>query len=291
MIDYLVYILLPQILHGLVWGIVIAFIALGLTIIFGLMDVVNFAHGEFYMLGAFFGYSLIFLVNDFWIALIMAAVAVALLGVLVEMLMLRRLYGRDSIFHLLLTFGLGMIFREAALLIWGGETRRVETPVTATVEILGMTYPVYRLVILGVGILVLIGIWYVLSKTETGATIRAASQDRQMSWALGINVPGVYTLVFAVGAALAGFAGFLMSPIYFVYPTMGVDAILRAFVVVIVGGMGSLMGALAASIMIGEIESLASLWISPTWAETLVFVALIITMVVKPSGLFGASER
>lgn len=290
-IDYLIYVLMPQILHGLVWGMVIAFIALGLTIIFGLMDIVNFAHGEFYMLGAFFGYSMIFVINDFWLALIFAGIAVGLLGVLVEMLMFRRLYGRDSIFHLLLTFGLGMIFREAVLLIWGGETRRVDVPVTATIDILGMTYPVYRLIILGIGTLVLIGIWYVLAKTESGASVRAASQDRSMSWALGINVPKVYTLVFATGAALAGLSGFLMSPIYFVYPTMGIDVILRAFVVVIVGGMGSLIGALVASIMVGEIESLASLWISPTWAETLVFVALIVTMVVRPSGLFGKSER
>lgn len=289
--EYFLYILLPQVLHGLVWGMVIAFIALGLTIIFGLMDIVNFAHGEFYMLGAFFGYSISFVIHDFWISLFLAAIAVGLLGVLIELLMFRRLYGRDPIFHLLLTFGIGMIFREAALLIWGGETRRVDLPVTSTIDFLGMTYPVYRLAILAIGTLVLIVIWYILSRTASGATIRAASQDRQMSWALGINVPRVYTLVFAVGVALAGFAGFLMSPIYFVYPTMGIDVILRAFVVVIVGGMGSLLGALVASIMIGEIESLASLWISPTWAETLVFVALIITLVVKPSGLFGKAER
>ncbi|MBI5604668.1 MAG: branched-chain amino acid ABC transporter permease [Deltaproteobacteria bacterium] len=291
MIDYVVYVLLPQMLHGLVWGTVIAFIALGLTIIFGLMDIVNFAHGEFYMLGAFFGYSLLFVIPNFWGALLVAAIAVGLLGLLIEIFMFRRLYGRDPIFHLLLTFGLGMMFREAATLIWGGETRRVDVPITNTIDVLGMTYPVYRLLILVIGIVVLIAIWYVLSKTETGAMIRAASQDRLMSAALGIRVSLVYTLVFACGAGLAGFSGVLMSPIYFVYPTMGIDAILRAFIVVIVGGMGSLMGALVASIMIGEVESLASLWISPTWAETLVFIALILTMILKPSGLFGKAER
>lgn len=291
MIDYMVYVLLPQMLHGLVWGTVIAFIALGLTIIFGLMDIVNFAHGEFYMLGAFFGYSLLFVIPNFWGALLVAAIAVGLLGLLIEIFMFRRLYGRDPIFHLLLTFGLGMMFREAATLIWGGETRRVDVPITNTIDVLGMTYPVYRLLILVIGIVVLIAIGYVLSKTETGAMIRAASQDRLMSAALGVRVSLVYTLVFACGAGLAGFSGVLMSPIYFVYPTMGIDAILRAFIVVIVGGMGSLMGALVASIMIGEVESLASLWISPTWAETLVFIALILTMILKPSGLFGKAER
>jgi branched-chain amino acid transport system permease protein len=277
LVDYIVFVLAPQILHGLVWGIVIAFIALGLTIVFGLMDIVNFAHGELYMLGAFFGYSLLFLVHNFWI--------------LIEVIMFRPLYGRDPIFHLLLTFGIGMIFREGARLLWGGETKRVDVPIAGAVDILGVTYPIYRLMILGIGILILIIIWFALNKTETGAIMRGASQDREMSSALGINVTRVYTLTFATGAALAALAGVLMAPIYFVYPTMGIDAILRAFIVVIVGGMGSLTGAVVASLLIGEVESLASLWISPTWAETLVFVALIITMIVKPTGLFGKAKR
>lgn len=291
MIDYIVFVLAPQILHGLVWGIVIAFIALGLTIVFGLMDIVNFAHGELYMLGAFFGYSFLFLVHNFWVALVLAMIALGLMGILIEVIMFRPLYGRDPIFHLLLTFGIGMIFREAARLLWGGETKRVDVPIAGAIDILGVTYPIYRLMILGIGILILIIIWYALNRTETGAIMRGASQDREMSSALGINVARVYTLTFAAGAALAALAGVLMAPIYFVYPTMGIDAILRAFIVVIVGGMGSLPGAVVASLLIGQVESLASLWISPTWAETLVFVALIVTMIVKPSGLFGKAKR
>lgn len=291
LIDYIIYILAPQIIHGLVWGIVIALIALGLTIVFGVMDVVNFAHGEFYMLGAFFGYSLLFIIHNFWLAIIMAGIAIGLMGFLIEMAMFRPLYGRNPIFHLLLTFGLGMILRETARLIWGGETRRVEVPVMGAIDFLGITYPLYRLMILGIGILILVGIWYIFTKTEAGATLRASSQDRQMSWALGINVARVYTLTFVTGVSLAAVAGVLMSPIYFVYPTMGIDAILRAFIVVIVGGMGSLAGAVVASLLIGQVESLASLWISPTWAETLVFVVLIVTMVVKPTGLFGRTGR
>jgi branched-chain amino acid transport system permease protein len=255
------------------------------------MDVVNFAHGEFYMMGAFFGYSLLFIIHNFWLAILLAGIAVGIMGFLIELAMFRPLYGRNPIFHLLLTFGLGMILREIARLIWGGETRRVEVPVTGAIDFLGITYPLYRLIILGIGILILVGMWYALTKTEAGATLRASSQDRQMSWALGINVTKVYTLTFVVGVALAAVAGVLMSPIYFVYPTMGIDAILRAFIVVIVGGMGSLAGAVVASLLIGQVESLASLWISPTWAETLVFVVLIVTMVVKPTGLFGKAGR
>ena len=291
LIDYTIYVLLPQILHGLVWGIVIALIALGLTIVFGLMDVVNFAHGEFYMLGAFLGYSLLFLVHNFWAAILIAGIAIGLAGILVEALMFRPLYGREPIFHLLLTFGMGMVLREVARVIWGGVTKRIEIPVAGTVDFLGMTYPLYRLIILGIGIIILVGIWYALTRTEAGATLRAASQDRQMSSALGINVAKVYTITFAGGVALAAIAGGLMSPIYFVYPTMGIDAILRAFIVVIVGGLGSISGALVASLLIGEVESLASLWISPTWAETLVFGVLIVTMVIRPSGLFGRRGR
>lgn len=278
-------------LHGLVWGIVIALIALGLTIVFGLMDVVNFAHGEFYMLGAFLGFSILTVVPNFWFAILLAGLAVGLLGILIEILMFRPLYGREPIFHLLLTFGLGMIFREAARLVWGGDTKRIDMPVSGTIEFLGMIYPLYRLIILGIGILILFSIWYFLTKTEAGATLRAASQDRQMAAVLGINVEKVYTLTFAGGVALAAIAGVLMSPIFLVYPTMGIDAILRAFIVVIVGGLGNIVGAVVASLLIGEVESLASLWISPTWAETLVFGVLIVTMVIKPSGLFGGTKK
>ena len=210
---------------------------------------------------------------------------------MIEILMFRPLYGRDPIFHLLLTFGLGMVFREAARLIWGGETKRIDMPVSGAIEFLGMIYPLYRLIILGIGILILFSIWYFLTKTEAGATLRAASQDRQMAAVLGINVEKVYTLTFAGGVALAAIAGVLMSPIFLVYPTMGIDAILRAFIVVIVGGLGNIVGAVVASLLIGEVESLASLWISPTWAETLVFGVLIVTMVIKPSGLFGGTKK
>jgi branched-chain amino acid transport system permease protein len=291
LIEYLLYVILPQLLHGLVWGTVIAFIALGLTIIFGIMDIVNFAHGEYYMLGAFMGYTVMSVIPNFWIAVPVAVASVALLGLFTEFVLFRRLYGREPIFHLLLTFGLGMMLRETAQLIWGGDTKRIEAPVAATIEILGAVYPVYRLIILGIGIFVILLIWHVLRRTEMGAKIRAVATDRTMAWALGIKVPLIYTAVFVGGVALAGFAGILMSPINFVYPTMGADVILRAFIVVVIGGLGSIIGALVASLMIGEIEALASIWISPTIAETLVFIILIATMIFKPSGLFGKSER
>jgi len=285
------YVLIPQIIHGLVWGTAIAFVALGLTIIFGIMDIVNFAHGEFYMVGAYAGYSILIVIPNFWIALPVAIISVALLGFFVEFFLLRKLYGRDPIFHLLLTFGLGMIFRETAKFIWGADVRKIEAPFQAVIEFLGTPYPVYRLFILVVGIALFIAVWFILYRTEIGATIRAVAQDRTMAWALGIKVPLIYTLVFVVGVMLAGFAGILMSPINFVYPTMGIDIILMAFIVVVIGGLGSIIGALFASLMVGVFEAVASIWISPTIAAMLVFVMLIITMLVKPSGLFGKAQR
>jgi len=273
--------------HGLVWGMSIVLIALGLTVVFGLMGVVNFAHGEFYMLGAFFGYTMLFLVPNFWVGLVVAAVFVALVGLGTEYFMFRPLYGRDPIFHLLLTFGLGMIFREVARAIWGGITKRVLPPLAGSLDFLGITYPIYRLVVLGLTVGILIVVWILLNRTQTGALIKAASMDSTMLSALGFNVPMVYTLTFSGGALLAAISGVIMSPIYFVYPMMGLDAILRAFIVVIVGGLGSIKGALVAGILIGEIESISSIWISPTIAETLVFVMLIIILILRPSGLFG----
>ncbi|MFZ3047748.1 MAG: branched-chain amino acid ABC transporter permease [Desulfatirhabdiaceae bacterium] len=287
----LITILLPQLLHGLVWGMAIALIALGLTIVFGMLDVVNFAHGELYMLGAYFGYVIIQVSHNFWLALCISVVGMGVIGIIIEVILFRPLYGRDSSFHLLLTFGLGIIFREIARLVWGGNTLRVDMPISTTVNFLDMTYPLYRLFILGISILFIGAIIYIFNKTEIGSTIKAAAYDRQMASSLGIDVRKLYTIVFCAGAALAALSGVLMSPIYFVYPTMGIDAILRAFIVVIVGGMGSVLGAVAASILIAEVESLLSLIISPTMAETMVFGVLIASMILKPDGLFSKTGK
>jgi len=251
------------------------------------MGVVNFAHGEFYMLGAFLGFSLLFVIHDFWMVMLMAAAGTGIFGMFVEKFLLRRLYGRDPIFQLLMTFGLGIFMREVVRAIWGGLTRRVDPPVSGAVEVMGVMYPSYRLVVLAVGVMCIFVIWWVLHRTRAGVMLRAACQDRQMSVALGVNVDRVYGLTFTIGICVAGMCGFLMSPIYFVYPTMGVDAILRAFIVVIVGGMGSLIGAVVASLLVAQVEALASLWISPSWAETAVFSVLIVTLIVRPTGLFG----
>jgi branched-chain amino acid transport system permease protein len=287
LLDFILYVLTPQVLHGLVWGMTLVLASLGLTVVFGLLGVVNFAHGEFYMLGAFFAYTTLFLIPNFWVALVVAGVFVAILALAIEFFMFRRLYGNDPIFHLLLTFGLAMIFREVARAIWGGITKRVLSPVPGSVEFLGITYPTYRLVVLCITVGIFIAIIIFMSRTQMGSVIKAASLDSTMLSALGFNVPIIYSLTFVAGAILAAISGVVMSPIYFVYPLMGLDIILRVFIVVIVGGLGSIKGAFIAGILIGEIESISAIWIPPSMAETLVYVMLIVILILKPSGLCG----
>jgi branched-subunit amino acid ABC-type transport system permease component len=290
LIDYLIYVILPQVLHGLVWGTVIAFIALGLTIIFGLMDIVNFAQASttWWEPSGVHGHERH---PEFLDSRASRSSCVAVLGLFTEFILFRRLYGRDPIFHLLLTFGLGMMFREAAQLIWGAETKRMEVPVTATVELLGTVYPVYRLLILGIGICVILSYGICC---DIQARARRSGRWPRKDDGLGAGNQGPADLYVGLRRRCRScrVRGDTHEPINFVYPTMGVDVILRAFIVVVIGGLGNVMGALFASLLIGEVEALASIWISPTIAETLVFVILIITMIVRPAGLFGkAGER
>jgi len=287
MLDFLLYVLFPQMLHGLVWGMTIALTALGLTVVFGLLGVVNFAHGEFYMLGAFFAYTMLFMMPNFWLAMLVAVFFVAFVALGTEYFLFRPLYGKEPIFHLLLTFGLAMIFREMARAIWGGLTKRVLPPVAGSVDFLGITYPIYRLIVLGIAVGIFLAILILMNRTRIGSIIKAASLDSTMLSALGFNVPMVYTFTFVAGAILAAVSGVIMSPIYFVYPLMGLDVILRVFIVVIVGGLGSIKGAFVAGILLGEIESISAIWIPPVRAETLVFIMLIVILILKPSGLFG----
>jgi branched-chain amino acid transport system permease protein len=244
-LEYVLSVLLPQLLHGLVFGAALGLLALGLTVIFGLLGVMNFAHGELYMFGAYAGIAAIGLTGSFWVALIVAPLAVGVLGAVTEAATLRPLYRREPLYGLILTFGLAMAFREAVRQIWGGDMRRILPPVEGSTPLLGMTYPNYRLFLLGFSSVLLLGIW--LSTRTGGILVRAAVQDAEMLDGLGVNVPRVFTLTFAGSAALAALAGLLLAPIFTVYPQMGVEMILLAFIVVILGGMGSWAVGVAAS--------------------------------------------
>jgi branched-chain amino acid transport system permease protein len=286
-VDYLLAVLLPQLLHGLVFGAALGLLALGLTVIFGLLGVMNFAHGELYMLGAYAGIVVIGVTHSFWVALIVAPVLVGVVAAVTEMTTLRPLYRREPLYGLILTFGLALVFREGARQIWGGDMRRILPPVAGSTPLLGMTYPNYRLFLLAASSVILLALWLFFTRTRAGIVVRAAVQDSEMLDGLGVDVKRVFTLTFAASGALAALAGLLLAPVFTVYPQMGVEMILLAFIVVILGGMGSMGGSVVAAFVIGVAQSLFSLWMNPQRVAIAIFGIMIVVLIVRPRGFFG----
>ncbi len=285
--DYLVAVLLPQLLHGLVFGAALGLLALGLTVIFGLLGVMNFAHGELFMMGAYAGVGVIALTGSFWIALLAAPVIVGVIGAITEATTLRPLYRRQPLYGLILTFGLALVFREGIRQIFGGDMRRILPPFTGSTPLLGMTYPNYRLFLLAAASVLLLSIWLFFTKTRAGIIVRAAVQDAEMLDGLGVDVRRVFTLTFAGSAALAALAGLLLAPVFTVYPYMGTEMILLAFIVVILGGMGSMGGSVVAAFVIGLAQSLFALWMNPQRVAIAIFGIMLVVLIVRPRGFFG----
>ncbi|CAO3429245.1 branched-chain amino acid ABC transporter permease [Azospirillum doebereinerae] len=288
-IDYLQFILAPQALNGLSLGVAVVLMALGLTIIFGLLDVINMAHGEFYAMGAFLALTLAGLGVGFWALLVLVPLLMIPIGWAAERWLIQRVFhSRDRhILTLLLTFGLGMILEDVLKLAYGPNTMRPETPIEGGTEILGMFLPNYRLFLIGFGLALIAAVWVVVFRTRLGAMVRAAAFDKDMASSLGVPVRRVYAGTFAFGVALAGLSGVLLAPIYSVFPTMGRDFILMAFTVVIVGGMGSIQGAVVAGLLLTQVQAISSLYISPVWSDPLVFGIMVLVLMVRPQGLFG----
>ncbi|HET8576956.1 MAG TPA: branched-chain amino acid ABC transporter permease [Methylomirabilota bacterium] len=281
-------VLAAQVFTGLVLGMIFVLLAIGLSLIFGLMTVVNFAHGSLFMLGAYFGFVLLGLTKSFWVALLVAPLMVGTLGLLIERFLIRRLYGRSPDDPLLLTFGLSLIMVEAVRLIWGKIGLTLDPPraLAGGINLGFMTFPAYRLFVIGITLAVLIALWLFLERTNVGLIIRAGSRDPLMVRALGIDLSRIWLLVFGIGTALAGLAGILAGPMRGVYAEMGVTMVIESFVVVVVGGMGSLLGAVVAGIVMGQVVGLTTFF-APKLAEIMVFVAMAIVLLVRPSGLFG----
>jgi len=288
-LDALQFIFAPQIINGLSIGVAVILMALGLTIIFGLLDVINMAHGEFYALGAYLAVTLLAAGANFWLCLVVVPLLMLPLGYVVERGLIQRVFDRKDrhVLTLLLTFGLGVVFEDAFRLIFGPNTMRMDTPIGGAADVFGMYFPNYRLFVMAVGAAIIAAVWLVIFRTRFGAMVRAAAHDRQMASSLGVPVARVYSATFAFGVALAGLAGVLLAPIYSVFPTMGKDFILLAFTVVIVGGMGSIKGAVIAGIVLMQIQALASLYISPVWTEPLLFGVMVLVLMWRPQGLFG----
>src|SRR4029077_4437433 len=280
-----------QTVNGIVAGMILALIASGLTLIFGIMDVVNFAHGELFMLGAYVGVTTMVATGNFWIALLVASLVIALLGAAIYLTTLRPLLGRDPLTTILATFGVSLVLQNYALWQFGPVARKIQEPFTGHFTLFYLDYPWYRLVIALLSAAIIGALWLFLKFGTYGIWIRATTQDRLMAQAMGIPVPRVLTLVFAIGAGMAAASGVLFGPLVGVNHAMGVDWVLKAFIVVVVGGMGNLVGSIAASIFISLLESYASLLVSPAQAVILSFVVLILTLLFRPTGLFVPTPK
>jgi branched-chain amino acid transport system permease protein len=301
---------IEQCLNGVQLGMLLFLLTAGLTLIFGIMDLVNLAHGSLYMLGAYFTASLVAWTDSLLIAVPLALAATLLVGMVVEVVAMRRLYGRDHLDHVLGTFGLILFFNELVRLVWGpaGMTLLLPPWLNSAVPVLpGLSYPIYRLVIIGVTILVALFLYALVMRTRLGMLIRAGASNREMVGALGINIKLLYTFVFGLGAALAGFAGLMQAPIVTVQIGMGENILIVAFVVIVIGGIGSIRGAFVASLFIGIVDTIgraffpdllrlmlsneAAATAAPALSSILIYLLMAAVLVLRPEGLFPASSR
>ncbi len=279
---------LANLLNGLSWGMLLFLIAMGLTTIFGVLGVLNFAHGSLFMLGAYCCMQVSVWTGSFWAGALAAPAAVALLGGLLERLLLRRVYGRDVSFQLLLTFALLLVLDDGIRLVWGPVHRIVEPPalLSGSVPVAGLTFPVYRLFLAAAGPAVGAGLWAFFRYSRYGRIIRAAAADREMSSALGINVPRLFTAVFVFGTWLAALGGAMAAPHQSVGPAMGERIVIESFIVVVVGGMGSFPGAFAGALLLGLLEAFGTQFLQRA-QMAVPYLLLAGILILRPRGLFG----
>jgi branched-chain amino acid transport system permease protein len=281
--------LFGQLLLGLINGAFYAMLSLGLALIFGLLNIINFSHGAQYMMGAFIAWlSLTYLGANYWVALAVAPVVVAVFGIILERTMLSRLYKLDHLYGLLLTFGLALIIEGFFRQLYGisGMPYAVPKELAGGWNLGFMYLPIYRAWVVVASLLLCLGTWLLIEKTKLGAYLRAATENPALVQAFGINVPVMITLTYGFGVALAAFAGVLAAPIYSVNPLMGSNLIITVFAVVVIGGMGSIMGSVLTGFMLGLLEGLTKV-IYPEAASTVIFMVMVIVLLIKPAGLFG----
>jgi branched-chain amino acid transport system permease protein len=283
--------ILIQIVNGIVSGMILALVASGLTLIFGIMDVVNFAHGELFMLGAYVGTTVFLVSGNFWLALLVSSLALALLGAALQITTLRPLLGRNPLTTILATFGISLVLQNYALWQYGPVPRKILEPISGHFQLFHLEYPWYRLLIAVLSAAIIGALWLFMKYGKYGIWIRATTQDRVMAAAMGIPVPLVLAVVFAIGSAMAAASGVLFAPLVGVNHAMGIDFILKTFVVVVVGGMGNLGGSILASIFVSLLEAFASIWVSPAQAVIVSFVVLILTLLFRPTGLFVPTPK
>ncbi len=275
--------------NGLIWGLIIALIALGLSLIFGVMGIVNMAHGDIYMVGAVLALSLVPFIGSFWLALVIVPLVVALVAVPVERYVLRPYEGHHAV-TMIATTGISFILQQLVLATYGGIPMKITNPWPVSFDLFGVAYEGYRLLIAAISVLILIGVWLFLYRTSYGILIRASIQDRNMASAMGIDVNKVLITTFALGSVLAAIGGVLAAPVTQVFYLMGNDVVLLAFIVVIIGGLGSLGGTLIAALGLSSIEGMMSAVLSPIQSKAAILVVMVIILMVRPRGLFGERE-
>jgi branched-chain amino acid transport system permease protein len=302
--------LIEQCLNGIQLGMLLFLLAAGLTLIFGIMDLVNLAHGSLYMLGAYFAATFAAVTGSFVLGAILALLATLVVGMALEVIAIRRLYGRDHLDHVLGTFGLLLFFNEAVRLIWGpgGLTLPLPSQMLTAVQVLpGVFYPLYRVVIILATLAVALLLYVLVMRTRVGMLIRAGASNREMVGALGVNIKLLYTLVFGLGAALAGFAGLMQAPILTVQIGMGENILILAFVVIIIGGIGSIRGAFVAAIIVGLIDTIGRAFLpdlvrhfvsysagsslGPSLSSMIIYMLMAAVLVFRPEGLFPVASK
>lgn len=280
--------IVSQLINGVVTGMLYALVGVGLTLILGVLNIPNFAHGVLFAFGAYFFMAVLQVTGGFWVGLVLAPFGVALMGMAIEYFGVRRLYAAHHDYQLLFLFAVALILQETIVLIWGpvGTTIMPPPSLGGGVDLGVTTYPLYRLVVMGLTAAIVLGLWLFLSRTNVGATIRAGIENREMVEVLGIDVQRVFLLTFGLGSWLAGIAGGIATPIMGLTPTMGFDILPITFVVVVIAGLGSIIGAIVAGILIGVAQSLTTIWF-PQAAQVVIYLLMGLTIILRPQGLFG----
>ncbi len=282
---------LLQLANGLSFGVIFALIASGITLMWGIMDFINMAHGDLYMLGAYGAWlGLVVGIGSFWLALPAAVLGVVVIGLVLRTTVLRPIFHRPPLHTLLATYGVGLILQQGVLAVFGPFNKEIALPVAGTVALGPLRYPAYRVVVIAAGVVLIGAAWLFMQRSAYGIWIRAVAQDRSMAAALGVPVPRVYTGVFLLGSAMAGVGGVLAAPLFGVSPTMGGEVILLAFIVVMIGGLGNYLGSVVGGILIGEVIALGAIWLPPTYAYLGALAVLLLLLLLRPAGLLRAAR-
>ncbi|MEY4506659.1 MAG: hypothetical protein RL297_1237 [Pseudomonadota bacterium] len=283
--------IVEQLLNGLQWGLMLFLLAAGLTLVFGIMDMINLAHGSLYMVGAYLIATLTSVTGSWVTGVLLGVVSTAALAVLLEVSVLRRLYQRDHLSQVLGTFAILLMCNEAVRIIWGPQPLLLNTPqaLSGPVQLWpGLTYPAYRLFIIGVGLAVALALYWAVTRTRLGMQVRAGAANREMALAMGVNVPRLFTGVFALGAALCAIAGGMLGPLLSVQVGMGENILILAFVVIVIGGIGSIRGAFMGAVLVGLVDTAGRTLLPMTVASILIYVLMAAVLFWKPQGLFPA---